>query len=522
MNGLEEIRENIENFICEKKQVQQQIAEIEEKRTQLAQERNANKKVNSNSTKINELGKQISELGNQSQELQNKLDFRFGVVKTQINQIIDNLIAEGIRKIRKINEEIQELESKIANQKERNARYQLQKQEFYLRFGRMPELSENAIQESKLQEKENKINESKIQKLELQIEEIGEEIAQLAKTNRDFKNGSWNFIKENKNEVQEIYIEELNVEEIESIEDIYIEELSPIEELHVEEFQPIEEIHIEELQVEELKTVEEIESVKNIELQEEKCSNDKIEELAKSIVEEIVAEQTKEINIKNIETQNSEENTTGEVEEEIIIFEEKNQNKDQVIIPLFGKKATISNIIVKFEETELVYKAKMSDGNEIKIYPAKIGTENVLLRDQQNREECKEILINYAISEYKILDKKVINKIDPLICELLIECAEKYNYDAQKLIYNYAMSFSIAKDVDAELVPSITYNLSYLDGSKLSKKEKAIINKICKNARKNNKIDIIEPVSKFRRIKYILRRIFTANNIKLLPDSKYE
>ena len=52
-------------------------------------------------------------------------------MKTQINLVIDNLIAEGIRGIRRINEEIQELEKSIADQKERNEKYQLQKQEFY-------------------------------------------------------------------------------------------------------------------------------------------------------------------------------------------------------------------------------------------------------------------------------------------------------------------------------------------------------------------------------------------------------
>ena len=112
MNGLEEIREGIKNFIYEKKQVQKQIKEIEEKRTQLAQKRNEKKRFNGNWAEINELGKQISELGNQSQELQNKLDFRFCEAKAQINFSIDNFIAEGIRKIRITNEEIRELQEK--------------------------------------------------------------------------------------------------------------------------------------------------------------------------------------------------------------------------------------------------------------------------------------------------------------------------------------------------------------------------------------------------------------------------
>ena len=105
MNGLEEIQGNIKNFIAEKQQVKKQISEIEQKRTELAQKRNEMKKSiggNSNA-EINELANQISELGNQSQELQNKLDFSFNAFKTQMNLIIDNIVSENIRKIRRQN-----------------------------------------------------------------------------------------------------------------------------------------------------------------------------------------------------------------------------------------------------------------------------------------------------------------------------------------------------------------------------------------------------------------------------------
>ena len=46
MNGLEEIQEFIRKFIYEKEEAKKQIAEIEEKRTQLAQERNEKKRAN--------------------------------------------------------------------------------------------------------------------------------------------------------------------------------------------------------------------------------------------------------------------------------------------------------------------------------------------------------------------------------------------------------------------------------------------------------------------------------------------
>lgn len=497
MNGLKEIREYIKNFICEKIQVQQKIVEIEEKRTQLAQQRNEKKKSNSDWSEINELGRCIAELGKQSQELQNKLDFKFHEVKTQINLIIDNSIAEGIRGIRKTNEEIQEL-------------------------------SENLIKDSKDQEEKITKNTVEIGKLKLQIKKSEDEITELVKIKREFKNGNWNSIIEDESDNKEISIEELKVEEIEPIGEISVEEFVQPEELYVEEFKPIEEIQIEELHIEEFKEAEEtnIEVAPIIETVEETNSIDEIEKLAREIVEEIVAEQTKDLNINKIEEQENVQDNINEIigenePEDIIAFEDESENKEKVIVPLFGQRATISSITVKFEDGELVYKAQMSDGEEVKIYPAKIGEENVLLRDKQNREECKEILINYSVSEYKMFDKKVANKIDPLVCELLIECAERYGYNAPELIYDYAMSFSYNVESDIELVPAIVYNLSYLGQSSLSKKEKAIINKICKNAKKNNKVDVIETLSGFKRIKYILKRLFAVNNVKVLPEAKY-
>lgn len=508
MNGLEEVQGYVKNFISEKQQMQQQITEIENKRTQLAGQRNEKKNANGDWNEINNLGRQISELGNQSQELQNKLDSKSREAKVQINFILDNLVAEGIRRIRIANGEIQDLENRIEKQKERQDKYQLQKQEFYLRFGRMPELSEKAVKESKLQEKDAEKDSLVIEQLKQQIDQIETEITELATVKRNLKNGNWSFVVTKENDELDFCVEELNIAEMEPIEEFMVEEFGEIEEMYVEEFEPIEEIKVESFEETEAPYIE---FVKDVE--DEQKHVDEIEELAKAIVEEIVAQQTSEYNVNKIDEKT--------IEEDIIAFEEEEkeiERKEKVIIPLFGQKATISNIIVKFEEGNLVYKAQMSDEEEIKIYPAQLGEENVLLRDKQNREECKEILINHAISEYKVFDKKVVNKIDPLVCELLIECAERYGYNAQELVYNYAMSFA---DGDLESIPGIIYNLSYIDQSNLSRKEKAIINKICKNARKNSNIDVIEAFSGFRKIKYVLKRIFAVNNVKVLPEAKY-
>ena len=558
MNGLEEIQKIINKFVYESKQEKQQIAEIEIKRTQLAQERNKKKNANiiEYEAEINVLGKQISELGNQSQGLQNKLDSKFNEIKKLVNLVIDNLITEEIRKVRKIDEERQELEEKVLLQKERNTKYEMQKQEFYKRFGRMPELSENAQKEDETQDRECLGYKNKIKEIEEVIENIEIRLGELVRIKRDFKNGNWSNIIDSENieettilplvneeiqvdefgQVQDIKleefepIEECKVEKIEPIEEIKIEKFEPIEEVVVEEFDPIDEMNVEEFQPLEELTVEEFDASEEIQVDgfetvEENTSEmlsieefadaqeqnkiDEIEELAKAIVEEIVAEQTKNLNIDKIE------------EQEIITFEENEMKEDKKTeSSVIEKSVTLLNIIAKIEDGEVVYKAQISNGEEMKVYPAKLAVGNTLLKDAEIREEIKKVLINYAVAEYKALDKKVIKKIDPTVCEVLNKFAKKYNYDARNLIYNYAMSFSKKENVKTDVIP-IIYNFSYIDSTNLSKKEKINISKIYKNARKNDKIDVIGCVTGLGKIRYMLKRIFATNNANALPEGKY-
>ena len=258
MNGLEGIQKIIENFVYESNQTKKQIAEIEKERTDLAQERNEKKNISKNNyeNEIGMLGKQISELGIKSQELQNKLDSKFNETKKIVNLTIDNLITEGIRRVRKIDEEQHELEEKISLQKERNAKYEAQKQEFYERFGRMPQLSENAQREDKIQDKQCLSYKTKIEKLERSISDMETELTKLAKIKRDFKNRCWtNIINVDKKEVTEDFEQSTtNIEEeaivLPLMEEIQVEEIEPIEYVEVEEFQPIQEIKIEELNIE--------------------------------------------------------------------------------------------------------------------------------------------------------------------------------------------------------------------------------------------------------------------------------
>ena len=108
----------------------------------------------------------------------------------------------------------------------------------------------------------------------------------------------------------------------------------------------------------------------------------------------------------------------------------------------------------------------------------------------KERKEIKEELVNYSIAKYKIFDKKVISRIDPTICDVLAQFAAKYDYEEAQLIYDYAMSYSNNVEAEWDNIPSITYNFSYFENANLSKKDKKVIERICKNARKNMNIDV--------------------------------
>ena len=492
MDGLEEIKKIIKNFIYESKETKKQITEIENKRTVLAQERNEKKQnnVNDYTAEINVLGKQISELGNRSQELQNKLDFKFNETKKIVNLTIDNLITDEIRNIRKMDEEKQELETKILNQTGKDAKYEIRKQEFFERFGRVPELSVKAQMKEKVQERQIASYKKKTEELENRIEGMEIELADLASIKRNFKNKKWNSFIENSNieKVEEQTIELPLIEE-----EFKIEEVEPIEYVGVKEFETEEKAQIGEIEIEQ-------EQYQKIEKEEEK-SIDEIEILARAIVEEIILEQAKNSN-----------------EQEIITFEEK---KEEIKIPkTIEEKAILLNIIAKVEDGEIVYKAQISNGEDINVYPT-LEVKNILLNDKEYREEIKESLVNYAIEEHKTLDNNVIKKIDPTICEILEKFAKRYDYNEKKLIYDYAMSFSKNEENEIYSVTPITYNLAYLKNTNLSQKEKKTISKICKKAVTNENIDIMGGITGFGKIKYIIKKIFNINSVKALSEGKY-
>ena len=63
-----------------------------------------------------------------------------------------------------------------------------------------------------------------------------------------------------------------------------------------------------------------------------------------------------------------------------------------------NEKVTMSNIIVKIENGRLLYKAQLSNGAEIKVYPCNENEGQILEKDKEKKNEIKESLINYALA----------------------------------------------------------------------------------------------------------------------------
>lgn len=508
MNNLEEIKKIIKNFIYESQQIEEQITEIENKRIQLAEEKKK-ATIDGDISNANEFRNSIIELGNKSQELQNKLYYRFNEVKKIVNITIDNLITDRIRKIRKMDEEKQELEKQILSQTGTNVEYEARIQEFFERFGRVPELSEKAQKKEEIQDNKTTLYKNEIRNIEDSIINMENELTVLATIKRDVKNKNWSsFVEINKNEEKVEQIEQIEEEagKLPLIEEFQIEEIDPIEYIDVAEFKPIEQTEIGEIELEEFQGIPEIKDNNITQQHIEQETEDDIERLARAIVEEIIAEQTKDIN----KIENNQEIDSNTLHEDEII---KNKEKEEVV--------TLLNIIAKIEDGEIVYKAQTSNEEEIVVYPT-LEMKNILLNDKEYREDIKMVLEDYSDKENKIFDENVIKKIDPTICEVLERFAKKYDYNSENLIYNYAMSFSTKTEGDVDFITPITYNLAYLKYTNLSNKEKKVISKICKKSAENENVDIIGGITGVGKIKYIFRRIFNLNNMDALPDGKYQ
>lgn len=208
---------------------------------------------------------------------------------------------------------------------------------------------------------------------------------------------------------------------------------------------------------------------------------------------------------------------TKNLEKEIITLEETEEN--QLVNTNTEEPTTIKNIVVKVEENELVYKAELSNKKTIKIYPIK---EKLLEKEKFERETWKRELIEYSAKNYRNLRNIAIKKMDPIVCEILDRYAVQYDMDSQNLVYNYVMSFSSIDDYDSDILPAITYNLSYINEAKISKKEIRTLQKIVKNSTQNALVDIIGNVTLSEKIKCFMKKIFNISSANILPEGNKE
>ena len=208
---------------------------------------------------------------------------------------------------------------------------------------------------------------------------------------------------------------------------------------------------------------------------------------------------------------------TKNLEKEIITLEETEEN--QLVNTNTEEPTTIKNIVVKVENGELIYKAELSNETTIKIYTIK---EKILEKEKFERETWKRELIEYSAKNYRNLRNIAIKKMDPIVCEILDRYAVQYDMDSQNLVYNYVMSFSSIDDYDSDILPAITYNLSYINEAKISKKEIKSLQKIVKNSTQNALVDIIGNVTLSEKIKCFMKKIFNISSANILPEGNKE
>lgn len=427
---MEELINELDIFVNEKAILSAQIKDIENKRNELAKERNTKKAQNKIKndeevwSEVNCLGKQISDLGNQSQWFQNQINSKLLNVREQSFVEIDNLIAKSVRKSRIISEQIEE------------NRDNLEPEEIY-------ELTES-------------------------INEIGQEMARIMFAKRLIKHNQIIDVINlfSATETEESQEQDEQIDEI--LESQKIENTNENEQVQLinEELKPIEEIAVDPTLTDYYNNINEI---------------------------------------------------TKNLEKEIITLEETEEN--QLVNTNTEEPTTIKNIVVKVENGELIYKAELSNETTIKIYPIK---EKILEKEKFERETWKRELIEYSAKNYRNLRNIAIKKMDPIVCEILDRYAVQYDMDSQNLVYNYVMSFSSIDDYDSDILPAITYNLSYINEAKISKKEIKILQKIVKNSTQNALVDIIGNVTLSEKIKCFMKKIFNISSANILPEGNKE
>lgn len=544
---MEEIFENFKSFVEERKNLQEQINQVERKRNELAEERNAKKAINKINndeelcSEINCLGRQISDLGNQSQWFQNQIDEKLIEIKKQAYLEIDSLVAEEMRKIRIINEQIEENENcsddvnTIYDGKNAIQKIQESISDFLwikktIKYGEIYKIIENnseTNQTTNIEEESEKIETTTNIIEESELEEVKLEVEPFT-------------VEKIEPQIEETKIDEFKVDEFNP----QIEEIK-VDEFKVDEFNPqIDEVKVEELNVEEFKPqIENIEieglNEKNYEEQEEepKIENLILEEF-ENIIKENTQKQTQE-NIQNVQEENKSTKTLDTkddeyegIEDEIIRTLQEQLAKEKEIITYEEKEnktkleektritvdVKLQSINIKIEDRTIVYKVQYSDGTSINIYPIK---EKLFSNEKEIRKQFKEILEKYVMSTYKNFYNYTIRKMDPVVCEIINQFAKRFNKNAPKMLYSYVMSFS-SQNVNIEELPKIIYNLSYINEAEISKNDLKTMQKIVKNASKNVLIDTIGTVTFTEKMRYFVKRLLNLNNIKALSEGNKE
>lgn len=427
---MEELINELDIFVNEKAVLSAQIRDIENKRNELAKERNTKKaqnKINNDEdvwSEVNCLGKQISDLGNQSQWFQNQINSKLLRVREQAFIEIDNLIAESVRKSRIISEQIEE------------NRDNLDPEEIY-------ELTDN-------------------------INEIGQSMAEIMFTKRLIKHNQIvdviNLFSKTETEEKQVQSERLN------------------------------------------EIVEKTKAENVIKNEKKQLVDEEIETIEEIAIDPVLTDYYNNIN-----------EITKSLEKEIITLEESEEN--QLVNTNIEEPITIKNIVVKVENGELIYKAELSNETTIKIYPIK---EKILEKERFERETWKRELIEYSAKTYRNFRNSVIKRMDPIVCEILDRFAVQYDVDSQNLVYNYAMSFSSVDEYDSDILPAITYNLSYIKEAKINKKEMKTLQKIVRNSTQNSLVDVIGNVTLAEKIKCFMKKMLKISSANILPEGNKE
>ena len=83
------------------------------------------------------------------------------------------------------------------------------------------------------------------------------------------------------------------------------------------------------------------------------------------------------------------------------------------------------------------------------------------------------------------------------------------------------MSFSKNEAIEIDFMPNIVYNFLQIEESDVDDKDKKYLKKVCKNANKNDRIEVIEKIRGIQKIKCMLKRLLNSNGTKALSEGKY-